>query len=485
MTRILIGPKQRNRAEEILEKKTKTHKTQKKDDNSLILHMFQLEVDDDLANIFMSFLKTQFCQRIRIERCSGMSLGKLLQACLSSCVDLEVEDMEEFPTLPTNHHARSQLGEPDQCIRLERLSLKSMSLNGPAASFVERAGSTVSVLRIQQCQILVEDSEAMIRSLRTKPLLRRLDLSQCQLSAPTMEAVLRSLASSCKDSLTELDISENDLSEEDAVLALRDLIVTSKHLKKLHTAKVRLASIRPLAQSLESNLDNNATATATSSSLTFWNLSGNELTTDDMRILATALTRNATLETLYVHDNHFDDGILESIIGAWKQWSALRCLWIFQNPSLSLHGIQRLSEAFADQTNLYDLQVPKMLVVPPGGGVTAAATTDKGGQEVHRHQSLLLQSYQQNICYWGELNRNGRYLLSRDIPLGLWPLVLAKAASPASASSTPATLLERIQTNTCYSTKMMTNGKSKMSPNAAYHFLHGPSVLLRSQDRDC
>eukprot|EP00339_Tiarina_fusa_P010021 CAMPEP_0117070482 /NCGR_PEP_ID=MMETSP0472-20121206/49518_1 /TAXON_ID=693140 ORGANISM="Tiarina fusus, Strain LIS" /NCGR_SAMPLE_ID=MMETSP0472 /ASSEMBLY_ACC=CAM_ASM_000603 /LENGTH=473 /DNA_ID=CAMNT_0004793607 /DNA_START=63 /DNA_END=1481 /DNA_ORIENTATION=- len=473
MTRILIGPKQRNRAEEILEKKTKTHKTQKKDDNSLILHMFQLEVDDDLANIFMSFLKTQFCQRIRIERCSGMSLGKLLQACLSSCVDLEVEDMEEFPTLPTNHHARSQLGEPDQCIRLERLSLKSMSLNGPAASFVERAGSTVSVLRFQQCQILledsevldsigpsnptmsntVEDSEAMIRSLRTKPLLRRLDLSQCQLSAPTMEAVLRSLASSCKDSLTELDISENDLSEEDAVLALRDLIVTSKHLKKLHTAKVRLASIRPLAQSLESNLDNNATATATSSSLTFWNLSGNELTTDDMRILATALTRNATLETLYVHDNHFDDGILESIISGNN---GLRCgvcgfFRILPCPSMAFKDS---SEAFADQTNLYDLQVPKMLVVPPGGGVTAAATTDKGGQEVHRHQSLLLQSYQQNICYWGELNRNGRYLLSRDIPLGLWPLVLAKAASPASASSTPATLLERIQTNTCYSTKM-------------------------------
>jgi hypothetical protein len=184
-----------------------------------------------------------------------------------------------------------------------------------------------------------------------------------------------------------------------------------------------------------------AKAIERNSSLACLTLPGNDLDNSDLQALAFALTRNSTLKTLQLQDNNIDDHAISHILSVWQQWSSLHSLWLFGNPALGIEGIEQLTAAFPLQTQLQDLQFPTL------------------GPNYKR-----LMQCQREVQYWGDLNKAGRRLLLQEVPLGVWPLVFARA--------------NRLnQQNSVSFLGKSTQGFS--SANAIYHLLRGPVMFQK------
>jgi Ran GTPase-activating protein (RanGAP) involved in mRNA processing and transport len=410
-----------------------------------VLHLLKLEVDEEIGNLLAEFLKSQSScrgwQRIQLERCTGVGLQIVMQAVFSVSVERVIWNSKNFPTVCLSSIDDSSDSQKKHS-SLQSLELHSVRLNVGNARFLKQAlyqYKNIMALKLIECDL--EDMEVasiIAQGLQQQNSLQSLNLSKCNIDDSTTAMFLEALKDS--DNLKELDLSWTQCGEA-AVRALSSLLEASTSLTKLHLANVFLMPPENQSPDTTNHIAVLAKAIERNSSLACLTLPGNDLDNSDLQALAFALTRNSTLKTLQLQDNNIDDHAISHILSVWQQWSSLHSLWLFGNPALGIEGIEQLTAAFPLQTQLQDLQFPTL------------------GPNYKR-----LMQCQREVQYWGDLNKAGRRLLLQEVPLGVWPLVFARA--------------NRLnQQNSVSFLGKSTQGFS--SANAIYHLLRGPVMFQK------
>jgi hypothetical protein len=146
-----------------------------------------------------------------------------------------------------------------------------------------------------------------------------------------------------------------------------------------------------------------ASALATNKHLKSLSLSGHQLSEQEVGNLAMGLSQGSdALEELIFSNCGITDKSACIIAGLFPKMQLLKYLWLNDNP-FGCVGAKEICEALRMNFELEELSIPRGL-----------------GKEMH--------SLQRTIEFYLVLNEGGRRLLSDDnVPISLWPVVLARA----------------------------------------------------------
>jgi hypothetical protein len=222
----------------------------------------------------------------------------------------------------------------------------------------------LETIKFEQCFLNDDDMAEITDSLYDHPSIRHLDFSQNSAHSRALEAIADLLASD-ESALTSLNLSSQILGEQEEL----DFASLAKAVVALHSN----TSLRKL------------------------DISGNKYSDSAVEALAVCLSVNSSLQTLEVNDSH-----------------------------ISEHGIRILAN------NLPKFKGLKVLNIAENDfGEEAAESLVKG----LKHNRILESigpiehcSHSHIIEHFLDLNMAGRRAMQNDIPLALWPLLLARAS---------------------------------------------------------
>jgi hypothetical protein len=286
-------------------------------------------------------------------------------------------------------------------------------LESPFTPLVELSWSEGGSIPIEAMHLLGD-------GLRATTFLETLNLSQAVVENDVLLVLADSLA--VNSSLTTLNIFGCDLSD-DLVALLMDSIPQSIQELYLGRNRCRALGIRTICNFLESNdcricklslyeqqlvdgeegmdLSTLASALERNISLECLNLSYNKLDDEDMQFLAIALTQNATLRELTVHNTGISDRGMEEFCSRLPDMKGLK-MW-------TLGGMQQFDPELASHFILEGLRTNVTLesIISPAISLTPNAA---------------------EMQHYVALNQGGRRLLQEsNVTRGLWPLVIERA----------------------------------------------------------
>jgi hypothetical protein len=269
--------------------------------------------------------------------------------------------------------------------------------------------ATLRELDVTKSHLTPGAAHSLADALARNQTLRILRLEDCGLEDMAMAELLKAIISNGSSGIHKLDLSHNH-AHTHTLEALAQLFQsTSSSSCQLRT--LNLSSQQPVSHNDNDPLTSRLTAVLAAlatSSVTHLNLSGNPFLhhTTVVEALAQCLSVNTSLYALDITDTHLTDA-----------------------------GIERLAHHFHAFSST-SMKVLNLL----GGNNDQHCLTERAAKslvEGLRHNRILesLGDMDDNTTSWApmmqhflDLNRAGRRALQNDIPLAVWPQLLARAA---------------------------------------------------------
>jgi hypothetical protein len=260
-----------------------------------------------------------------------------------------------------------------------------------------------------------------------------LKLSNCKLPDTALAVLIEALqpqSSNNKDTskLKELHLSNNECGPATLTALRRLLSSTGCTLTRLDLSQTLLAQSRNPVHSTMTALVN--ALQHNQSTLKVLNLSSNRLNDCDFtQLVTTALPRTAQLETLHLNDNCItDQGIFHFVAPLQATTttptlplsgssslcsqlpSSLRTLHLHGNAGLTVHAVRAMNQAMKHQsTELYDVVLPHPSTASSSSSWPFSGSRKCNVSSAEERQEWL--NLQQEIYFWGDLNRAGRRVL--------------------------------------------------------------------------
>jgi Ran GTPase-activating protein (RanGAP) involved in mRNA processing and transport len=222
----------------------------------------------------------------------------------------------------------------------------------------------LETIKLEQCNLDDDDMTAIVDSLYDHPSVRHLDFSQNSAHSRALEAIADLLASE-ESMLTSLNLSSQLLGENE---------------------ELNLSSLSKAVAALKTN-----------TSLTQLDISGNKYSDAAVEALVACLSANSTLETLEVNDSHISEYGIRIFAKNLPGFKSLKVLNIGGND--------------------FGEEVAECLV----RGLKYNRTLKSLGLIEECSKSHIIEHFL-------DLNMAGRRAMQNDIPLAVWPLLLARAS---------------------------------------------------------
>lgn len=258
--------------------------------------------------------------------------------------------------------------------------------------------------------------KSLCRALSQNRHLQMLKLEQCGLEDQGMAEIIHALLEN--SSIRELDLSDNS-AHSAALKALAGLIRNSDVLRSLNlshqilTEELDLLSLNDAVVALRSN-----------TTLQNLDVSGNQFKDEAVEVLAACLSSNTTLKCLDVSESHITEHGIEIFAHQLPQFCGLATLNISGN-AMSERAVESLVQGLKDNRILQSL----------------------GPVDTSYSCSHMMEHYL-------DLNIAGRRAMQNDIPIAVWPQLLARAGC-------------------------MSDNDCGRNENAIYSLLRGPALFVR------
>jgi hypothetical protein len=353
----------------------------RKEDTITCLNCHSLFIDDSLA----SSIRSAQWEHIELVSCHGQ-LGMLLEELpsLRHLTLRKVACADSFSALSR---------ELSNCLSLTELRLEVSLTTSSASELGLALAQNVTITKLNLYGSAIESLDAigaLAEGLSRNRHLQHLDISYCQLRDEGVSLLVEQLVH--HPTLLNLDLSGNYCRSESMACIVKLLLQEDHPLLHLNLTNQHAGEfggsfdITMLGLAMRSNC-----------SLESLDLSFNMLYDDDMPNLVVALTKNTTLKLLNLMSNQLTTKGISTIAKYLSRWKGLQKLIVACN-RFGEEGARSLLDGLQENTELTHLGMPR-------------------GFSVSEDISHLLS-----------LNQGGRKLLlqKEHVPLGLWPLVLAR-----------------------------------------------------------
>ena len=235
---------------------------------------------------------------------------------------------------------------------------------------------SLQTIKLEQCNLTDEEMAEIVDSIYDHPTVRHLDLTQNCAHSHALESIADLLVSD-ECSLKSLNLSSQNSSQENEELDGWTL----------------------LAKAIDA-LQNNT-------SLTELDVSGNKYSNPAvLKAFSRCLSHNTTLQTLDINDSEISEEGIKILGRSLPSFRGLKVLNI-TGSEYGEEALQCLADGLRHNRILQNI---------------GSIVDGKFGSLSHRSNATIIEHYL-------DLNRAGRRAMQNDIPLSLWPVLLARAGA--------------------------------------------------------